>query len=205
MQGFEPCLLGTHCWLEFATGERIELPIERWRSGSESGDELLLGRCTGPTVDLGCGPGRLTVALAARGVVALGIDISPVAVRLTVGRGAPALRRDVFGRLPGEGRWRHALLADGNIGIGGNPVRLLRRVVELLGAGGTALVEVDPPGSGLRRDQVRVAAGDEAAGQWFAWAFVGAEAVEETAAQAGLSTRWVAERGGRWFAELAKC
>jgi hypothetical protein len=140
----------------------------------------------------------LTAALVARGVVALGVDVSPVAVRLTLDRGAPALRRDVFGRLPGEGRWRHALLVDGNLGIGGDPVRLLRRVRELLGRGGSALVEVEPPGAGVRRQRVRVS-GDEV---WFAWAWVGAEVIEQTAGQARLSTSWVRERGGRWFAEL---
>ena len=33
--------------------------------------------------------------------------------------------------LPGEGRWHHVPLADGNIGIGGDPVPLQRRFVEL--------------------------------------------------------------------------
>jgi SAM-dependent methyltransferase len=197
---FERGLLGRACWLELATGERIMLPTRRWRAAPSGGDELLLRHCTGPTLDVGCGPGRLTAALVQRGVVALGVDISPVAVRLTTVRGGPALRRDVFGRLPGEGRWRHALLADGNIGIGGNPVRLLRRVRELLLRDGTALVEVDPPGRGVRRDRVRVAPG----GPWFDWAWLGADAVGATAAGAGLATRWVRERGGRWFAELVR-
>jgi SAM-dependent methyltransferase len=197
---FEPGLLGRACWLELPTGERIMLPIERWRSAPERGDELLLGHCTGPTLDVGCGPGRLTVALVRRGVIALGVDISPVAVRLTGARGAPAIRRDVFGRLPGEGRWRHALLADGNIGIGGSPVRLLRRIGQLLRRDGTALVEVDPPGCGMRRDKVRVGPG----GRWFNWAWLGADAIGETAADAGLATRWVRERDGRWFAGLVR-
>jgi SAM-dependent methyltransferase len=184
--------------LELATGERIELPSHRWRAAPEDGDELLMGCCSGPTLDIGCGPGRLAAALVGRGVKALGVDVSPVAVRLTLGQGAPALRRNVFGPLPGEGRWRHALLADGNIGIGGDPVRLLRRVRELLHRNGTALIEVEAPGTGLRRDQVR---GTGATG-WLAWAWVGADAIEETAAAAGMATRWVRERDGRWFAEL---
>ena len=41
-------------------------------------------------------------------------------------RGGAALRRDVFAPLPGEGRWYTALLADGNVGIGGDPVALLQ-------------------------------------------------------------------------------
>ncbi|HEU5475994.1 MAG TPA: class I SAM-dependent methyltransferase [Actinophytocola sp.] len=197
---FEPGLLGRRCWLELATGERINLPIQRWRAPSGAGDELLLRCCTGPTLDIGCGPGRLTAALVNRGVVALGVDISPVAVRLTRARGAPAIRRDVFARLPGEGRWHHALLADGNIGIGGNPTRLLRRLRELLAPGGTALVELDPPGHGLRRDRVRVNGADH----WFAWAWLGADAIADTAREAGMVVHWLAERGGRWFAELVK-
>ena len=43
-------------------------------------------------------------------------------------RGVTGPARDVFDPLPGEGRWETALLADGNIGIGGDPVALLRRL-----------------------------------------------------------------------------
>jgi SAM-dependent methyltransferase len=201
---FEPGLLGRRCWLELATGERISLPTERWRATPDPGDELLLSSCVGPTLDIGCGPGRLTAALSARGVVALGTDVSAVAVRLTTEAGAPAVRRDVFDRQPGEGRWRHALLADGNIGIGGDPVRLLGRVRELLCAGGSALVEVDTPGSGLRHGKVRVSTAHDEAGGWFDWAWLGADAVPATAHRAGLAVRWLRAAGDRWFTELVR-
>lgn len=201
---FEPGLLGEHCWLELATGERIVLSTERWRATPDPGDELLLRSCAGPTLDIGCGPGRLTAALSERGVLALGTDVSAVAVRLTIEAGAPAIQRDVFDQQPGEGRWRHALLADGNIGIGGDPVRLLGRVRELLCAGGSALVEVDPPGTGLRRGQVRVSTSDTEDARWFDWAWLGADAVAVTAERAGLTPGWLREAGGRWFTELMK-
>jgi SAM-dependent methyltransferase len=198
---FAPGLLGQHCWLELATGERITLPTERWRSALP-GDDYLLRHCTGPTLDIGCGPGRLAAALLERGVAALGTDVSPVAVRLAREAGAMAVRRDVFDRQPGEGRWRHALLADGNIGIGGDPVRLLHRVREVLAGDGSALIELDPPGGGLRHGPVRVATPAED-GRWFAWAWLAADMVEPVAGAAGMSTRWVREVSGRWFAELA--
>jgi SAM-dependent methyltransferase len=201
---FEPGLLGRRCWLELATGERISLPTERWRATPDPGDELLLGSCTGPTLDIGCGPGRLTAALGERGVPALGTDVSAVAVRLTTEAGARAVRRDAFDRQPGEGRWQHALLADGNIGIGGDPVRLLARVRLLLRPGGSALVEVDPPGTGLRHGTVRVSTDDTHGARWFDWAWLGADAVRETAGEAGMATSWVRAAGGRWFAELVR-
>ncbi|GAA4008229.1 class I SAM-dependent methyltransferase [Allokutzneria multivorans] len=199
MTVFDEALLGTPSWLHTATGERRQLHPDRWTAEADAADEVMLAGCEGPSLDIGCGPGRLTVALAARGIPALGVDISSVAVRLTTRRGGLALRRNVFDQIPGEGRWRHALLADGNVGIGGNPVALLSRVGELLSASGRAVVEVDPPGGGVRRERARMAEGP-----WFDWAWVGAESIGTVAAVAGLLTQRITEHSGRWFAELEK-
>jgi hypothetical protein len=137
-------------------------------------------------------------------VAALGIDSSHTAVVLTRDRGGIALHRNVFDRVPGEGRWRHVLLADGNIGIGGDPVALLRRVGQLVGGDGRALVELDPPGRGVRHERVRVLADAHGPGRWFTWAWLGADAVTEVAAEASLRVNGIERHGQRWFAELAK-
>ncbi len=47
--------------------------------------------------------------------------------------GVNVLERSIFDHVPGAGRWRTALLLDGNIGIGGDPVALLERLGDLLG------------------------------------------------------------------------
>ncbi|MEV7550560.1 class I SAM-dependent methyltransferase [Amycolatopsis sp. NPDC089917] len=202
MTAFDRGLLGHRCWLELATGERVDLPVDRWTAIPCDGDDVLLDACDGPTLDVGCGPGRLTAALTERGVASLGVDISATAVRLTHARGAAALHRDVFDRLPGEGRWRHILLADGNIGIGGDPLRLLTRMAELVGDGGTLIVELDPPGRGIRQDRVRLRPDD--GGAWFTWAWVGVEAIAELAARTAFRVAWATRRDHRWFACLEK-
>ncbi|MDQ3403695.1 MAG: class I SAM-dependent methyltransferase [Actinomycetota bacterium] len=198
---FRPGLLGQGCWLELDSGELISMPVSRWGGPSIAGDAPLLDPCAGPTLDIGCGPGRLTAALTERGVTALGVDTSPVAVALTRSRGAVALCRDVYEPLPGEGRWRHVLLADGNVGIGGDPTRLLQRVRELLSPRGTALIETDCPGHGLRSTRARLNR-ESGMGPWFDWACLGAEAVPEVAASAGFTVRWITSLGERWFTEL---
>lgn len=107
-------------------------------------DRLALSRCEGPVLDIGWGPGRIVTALAERGIPALAVDISAQAVLQASEGGAPALRRPVQERLPGEGRWGTVLLMDGNIGIGGAPDVLLQRCAELVRPDGLVLVEVDP-------------------------------------------------------------
>jgi SAM-dependent methyltransferase len=125
-----------------ATGRVRAFPAGAWCGGLRDGDQGLLDRCGGPTLDVGCGPGRLAGALAGRGQVALGVDVSAEAVRQARRRGVSALCRDVYAApLPGEGRWRRVLLADGNIGIGGDPPRLLRRCRRLAGAAGLRVLD----------------------------------------------------------------
>jgi hypothetical protein len=110
------------------------------------------------------------------------------------------VRRDVLGPLPGEGTWQHVLLADGNIGIGGDPLRLLARAARLLRPGGTVLMETDAVADLLWRGSVRVhtAAG---LGAPLPWACAGAVAVARLAAALGL-VQTDAHRGPRCFVEL---
>ena len=68
------------------------LPLARWLGPAGAVDERVLERARGPVLDVGCGPGRHVHALARRGVLALGVDVSPVAVRLARARGAPCSR-----------------------------------------------------------------------------------------------------------------
>ncbi|WP_241249326.1 class I SAM-dependent methyltransferase [Rhodococcus sp. X156] len=199
---------GQPCWVGDTAGRRIELPMTRWMGGpgmstaERTADAALLARCVGATLDLGCGPGRLTAALVGRGACALGVDSSAEAVRLTTARGAPALQRDLFDSLPGAGGWSSVLLADGNIGIGGDPVRVLRRAAALLQPGGLAVVEVDGPGVGTPCTRLRMET-ETAVGEWFHWARLGVDAVQHVAMAAGLRLHDVQEAAGHFIAILA--
>jgi SAM-dependent methyltransferase len=186
--------------IEHADGSWTPLQVDDWLH-VRPGDASIVDRCKGPTLDVGSGPGRLTVALAERGIPALGIDVTPYAVHIARAAGALTLLRDVFGRVPGAGRWMTVVLADGNIGIGGDPVALLRRVSELLTPLGQALVEVQPPGTALRREQVRLQHGGQTSA-WFPWAYVGVDQIAETARSAGLSPAETWSADGRWFTSL---
>jgi SAM-dependent methyltransferase len=184
------------------TGESLDLDLGRWHDPATDEEAEILDGVRGPVIDLGCGPGRLVVRLESQGVAALGVDSSPSAVTLARMRGATVLERDIFGSLPGEGQWGTALLFDGNIGIGGDPLRLLRRCRQLTGGQGTVVAEVQPPGTGWRRLTVWIER-DGRRSESFDWAVVGADAVARLGLMAGFDVATVAPTpSGRWFAHL---
>lgn len=184
-------------------GTVIPLDVDGWTAPADAVELRQLRRVRGPVLDLGCGPGRLVVALAERGIPALGVDASPSAVHQAVQRRATALVRSVFDPIPATGRWSTALLFDGNVGIGGDPATLLGRVAELLAPEGRAVVETACPGTGLRRFDARVERGDDRTG-WFPWAVVGADALDDVAAEAGLRPVACHVDEGRWFVDLER-
>ncbi len=185
--------------------ETSPVDVARFLAHADAHDHDALARAHGPVLDLGCGPGRLVRAAILGGHLALGIDASSVAVGIAQERGLPVLCRSIFQGLPAEGTWGTAMLIDGNIGIGGDPVALLTRVAELvLGGGeGRVLVEAHPDAS---RDRVFDAVVVDDLGRAslpFAWAEVGLEALRRCATRAGLTLVQHWTRGGRTFAEFA--
>lgn len=188
--------------LRLADGRLLPLQVDRWAGPVTAADETLLARTHGPVLDVGCGPGRLTAALHRRGVAVLGLDVlAPVPV-LARRAGAAVHLASVFQPLPGEGTWGTVLLADGNVGIGGDAVALLRRVRGLLAPGGTVLLELDRSAPARGTDQVRLE-GLGCASDWFAWALLPPDALPRAAASAGLVVvdRWEADE--RLFAALS--
>jgi SAM-dependent methyltransferase len=184
--------------LRTADGRTLPLQMSRWCGPPDAADEELLGRCRGPVLDVGCGPGRLTVALTERGIPSLGVDISREAVARVRQAGAPALHRSVFDPLPGQGRWATVLLADGNIGIGGMPVRLLRRCAQLLAPGGRLLIEAEP-GNVDEQMTAWLEHPDGRQGPLFPWARMGAVPLLRAAADAGLHVLGQWRHGDRAF------
>lgn len=181
-------------------GTRRRLPLRRWLHTPEAAEQALLDRCAGPVLDVGCGAGRHLIELGERGVAAVGVEISTEAVAIATARGAEVIEASIFEQ-PRAGGWGTALLLDGNIGIGGDPVALLRRVATLLAPGGAALVELEPPAAASRAGRVRLEYSRQVS-EWIPWRFVTAAEIEPIAAAAALALRelWCAD--GRWFAEL---
>jgi glycosyltransferase A (GT-A) superfamily protein (DUF2064 family)/SAM-dependent methyltransferase len=205
---FDAALAGASVEIRVADDKAVDgflsaglLDASAWGRLTEA-DELVVSRCEGPVLDVGCGPGRFVEALASHGIPALGVDLSREAVGRTRDRGGSALVRDVHHRLPGEGRWGTVLLADGNIGIGGDPDALLRRCRSVLRPGAVALVETSlDPGHDVRTAVTLH-------GPWgrrshpVPWAVMGAQALVEVAAAAGFVAVEDWRVGGRAFVML---
>jgi SAM-dependent methyltransferase len=184
-------------------GDLMAFVPSRWHAEPDPFETRLLVNLAGPVLDVGCGPGRVVAALGRRGVPALGVDPAPSAVDLARRRGANVLQRSVFDPLPGEGRWVTVVLLDGNVGIGGDAVRLLRRCRELVAPAGTVVVELEPPGSWSLTRRVRIE-DDADRGPWFSWTVVGTDAIAAVAGAAGLRPRRLEQVGKRWFAHLER-
>ena len=182
----------------------IEMDAADWRSPANAVDVAALAGLRGPLLDIGCGPGRMVRAAEEQSLAALGIDVSAHAAAVARAGGAPVLRRSVFDRLPLEGQWGAALLMDGNIGIGGDPLALLERCVELIAEDGRIVVEVDPDPELFDR-AVYTAVGDRGKQSApFPWARVGSAALARLAAVTGLAVADAWAAGDRRFVVLQR-
>ncbi len=179
----------------------LGIDVARWSAPVDDVDAMLVARCRPPVLDLGCGPGRLVVALLDAGVPALGVDVSAAAVATGRSNGAHALRRDLADRLPLEGRWGSVVLLDSNVGMTGDVAGLLARCAELVAPGGLIICEVDPdPDVSDTRTVELSCDGQQATVEW---SRAGSRAVVAAARRLDLvvAEEWYA--GGRAFLSLS--
>ncbi len=189
-------------WLRYEDDRRTELDLPRWTEQATGADHGLLERCAGSVLDIGCGPGRLTGALHARGVECLGVDVAPVAIEVARLSGVVVLHASIYDAILDDTAWQTVLLADGNVGIGGDPALLLRRAQHLLAPDGAVLVELDGPDVATAAVRVRLESSSGAISDWFPWAHVSVSDIGRVAEGVDLVVKDSWQAAGRWFAEL---
>ncbi|MET1053629.1 MAG: methyltransferase domain-containing protein [Mycetocola sp.] len=187
---------------ELISAEAVE--ISRWNAEADATDLSVLEAMSGPWLDIGCGPGRMVRAAMDRGVDAMGIDVSETAVEMANRAGLNVVLGSVFDPMPSEGLWRGALLADGNIGIGGDVAAMLRRCHELLADDGVLVVEVHSDPEMDRVYSARLLDTDGGKSASFPWAEIGLNRLIDHAIESGLSVSQVWELDGRTFCRFAK-
>ena len=182
-------------------GRARTLPIACWLGAPTMADESCCGMRSGRSSMLAAGPAVTCSRLRDAACPPSASTSRRRRCESRRARGAAAIEGSIFERVRGAGTWGSALLLDGNVGIGGDPVALLRRIGALLAPGGRILVELARPGaaSGRRRMRLELAA---AASPWFDWATVSAADVAVLAGASGLDVRERWSVRGRWFAVL---
>lgn len=196
-------VVAPHAGVKLSDGNLRELEVDRWLSDADDVDLRILERVRGPVLDVGCGPGRHVEALTQWGIDALGMDLTPDFVEVAERSQRPVVLHSVFDPVPGGAQWNWALMLDGSIGIGGDPVALLRRVGCLLAPGGQVLVETEPPDQHSECTAM-VIQSESGRDSWFDWATLSASDAARVAGAAhfGLADCW--EDSGRWFVQLDK-
>ena len=118
---------------------------ENW----EAHEKKALRYATGRTLDAGCGGGRISLYLQKKGFDVLGIDISPLAVKVCKLRGVKRVRVMSITELNSTlGMFDTILMIGNNFGLFGNPTRakrLLKKLYQLTSRNALIIAEsVDP-------------------------------------------------------------
>ncbi len=182
-------------------------------------DALALERCRGRVLDVGAAAGRHALALQARGLEVVAIDLSPLCVELCRARGVRDARIvDVLSphALEPLGRFDSILFGMQTIGVAGGVaplLRLLERLHESLTPGGELLVdssalrepwEGDVDETGARAGEIVLSTRYRGwLGASFPWLYLGVEDLEALADESGYATeRLGAVEGGEFLASL---
>ena len=182
-------------------------------------DTLALEACRGRVLDVGAGAGRHTLALEARGLEVVAIDVSPLCVSLCRERGARDVRLFDVMKIDSEsalGRFDTIFFGMQTIGVAGGIEtlgRLLVRLKSCLAPGGELLVDSSALRESWEGDDSDVSAtrGEIVLstryrgwrGAPFPWLYLSEEDLTAVAESAGFETRTLGSVGsGEFLARL---
>jgi SAM-dependent methyltransferase len=192
-------------WLRVASGRRLAHDLAAYFAPVTVQERALLDLVEGPALDVGCGPARHARLLQARGLTAIGLDRSLLALGLARSLGLRHwAHADVCsGPLPPA---RAVLLLDGNLGLAGTPAgaaRLLHRLATACGPGGCLLVSGRAPRHGRVRAMVVRDEYRDRVGPWGRWLQASLPAILDLAHPAGWRLRYAATAGADYWACLS--
>jgi SAM-dependent methyltransferase len=192
-------------WLRVVSGRRLTHNLAAYFAPVTAQERALLDLVQGPVLDIGCGPARHARLLQGRGLTAIGLDRSLMALGLA--------------RLLGLRHWVHAdvrsgllppahtaLLLDGNLGLAGTPAaagQLLHRLAAACGPGGQLLLSGRAPRNGGLRPMVVRDEYRDRVGPWGRWLQASLPAVLHLAYPAGWRLQYAATAGADYWAALS--
>jgi len=143
-------------WLRVVSSRRLTHNLAAYFAPVTAQERALLDLVQGPVLDIGCGPARHARLLQGRGLTAIGLDRSLMALGLARSLG---LRHRVHADVRADPLppAHTALLLDGNLGLAGTPAaatQLLHRLAAACGPGGRLLLSGRAPRHGRLRPMV---------------------------------------------------
>ncbi len=192
-------------------------PFDEWDPHLQKAMAYIRGR----TLDIGCGAGRIALPLQQNGVDVVGIDQSPLAVRICRERGINDVRLLSVTQVSANklGVFDSIVMMGNNFGVFGSPEwahRILRRFHRMTTAHGRILAETTDPyatddpvhlayqernrargrmsGQSRHRDRYR-----NLKGPWYDWLFVSRDEMREIVAGTGWIVRKFIEPEGAQY------
>ena len=184
-------------------------------------------RVRGRTLDIGCGAGRVALHLQQSGASVVGIDHSPMAIRICRERGLEDARVFSISRVSANtlGIFDSIVMTGNNFGLLGNPNRarwLLRRFYRMTTDQGRIIAETTDPYTTddpihlayQERNRARGRMGGQyrhreryrnLKGPWFDWLFASRDEMREIVAGTGWTVRkFIEPEGAQYIAVIEK-